>query len=121
MKTSVCKDYTTLAELPRVKADLKEFKARYTDGDLKSFFMDETQDYSAWCHDVVSASVQGFPAGTDYNDETSFCVDLVTMGTSEFCKIRFYCNMELQIDLREVPGINGTPMKLWKCETYKPV
>lgn len=34
MKITVCKEYTTLEYVDQVKADIKEFKARYTDGDL---------------------------------------------------------------------------------------
>ena len=42
MKISVDKSMTTINALPQVKEDLREFKARYTDGDLLRAFMDAT-------------------------------------------------------------------------------
>lgn len=75
----------------KLRADLKEFKARYTDGDLKRAIQDvlDTDFYG----DIVQAKVEAF----GYND-TSFAVDLLIDGFIKMYKIRYYCNIDLKID-----------------------
>lgn len=121
MKITVCKEYTTLSQLPQVKADISEFKARYTDGDLKTFFCDATGNNSMCCADIVSVNVEAFPGGTDYNNETHFSVTVLCRSWHRFIEAHFYCDMELQIntgDLLDYRGIS-TGKKMYSVDVYE--
>lgn len=115
MKTRVNKDLTTLAQAAQVKADLAEFKARYTDGDLMHFYNEATDDPRGYCHRIIESVVEGFPGGSAYNDETQFCVSLIAIDYASVVEIRYYCNMELEIDTRTLP--DGT--KMFSTTVYK--
>ena len=115
MKTKINREYTTIAQAEKVREDLKEFKARYTDGDLMHFYNDAVDDPRGYCHRIIEATVEGFPGGTDYNNETVFSVDLIAIDYSTVLKIHFYCDIELTIDKRTLP--DGT--KMYKTTVYK--
>ena len=66
MKIRINKEYTTIAQAPKVKADLAEFKARYTDGDLLNAFRDAADFWGCLAGDITSCTVEGMPAGTDF-------------------------------------------------------
>lgn len=117
MKITVEKEYTTLAALPKVKADMKEFKARYTDNDLLSAFWDAVEIDHPWGHNVISANVESFPGGTDFDNKTEFHVSLITHGWREFCEIDFYCNLDLTVDTRDLMFSPGE--KMYSQRVYK--
>lgn len=100
MKITVEKQFTTLALLPQVKADMKEFKARYTDIDLLNAFIDATDIVDPYAADILRCDVEAFPAGTDFNDETHFFVEMVTFSYAKICVLRFYVDMNLTVDTR---------------------
>lgn len=122
MKTYIDKSMTTIAQSAKVRDDLKEFKARYTDGDLKHFFLRQTGTTKGYCSRVVEAVVTGFPGGYLYNDETRFCVSLILdsgdpgIMTNEMMKIRYYCDLDLNIDTRDLP--DGTGRKLYSANVF---
>lgn len=115
MTTKVDREYTTLAQVAQVRADLKEFKARYTDGDLMHFYNSATDDARGYCHRVVEAVVTGFPGGTDYGNETHFCVELIAVDYNDVLRIRYYCDMNLDIDTRTL--VDGT--KMYSTTVYR--
>ena len=124
IKTSVNKDYTTLARLAQVKTDLKDFAASYTGGDLLNAFQNATGLYDSYGDTVIAANVEAFPGGSDFGDETHFCVELTTYGYDKFCTIRFYCDKLLTVNVREIPYYghpDREPMKLYEQRVYKPV
>lgn len=115
MKTYIDKEYTTIAQSAKVRDDLKEFKARYTDGDLKHFFLRQTDTSKGYCSRVVEAVVTGFPGGYLYNDETRFCVSLILDSgnpgiPSDMMKICYYCNLDLEINTRDLQDGSGRKM-----------
>lgn len=116
MKTSIDKRYTTLEQADKVREDLKEFKARYTDGDLLRTFCDTFDLYPAHSREVLSVRVVAFPGGTDYSNETHFSVDIIATDDTNcvlgFCTMHYYCDLELAVDTREYP------VKLWDCKVY---
>ena len=63
MKISVDKEFTTLELRDRVKEDLKEFKARYTDGDLLRAFIDATGKMTPTTPTFFPAKSRGSRAG----------------------------------------------------------
>lgn len=104
MNTKIEKDYIYMKDYPQVKEDLKEFKTRYTDTDLRSFAEDAICDkYQKltgksypWGHDIIRADVYAF--GHDSTYGTYFRVDLLLDGYSEICKLQYYTNLNLEID-----------------------
>lgn len=120
MKTSINKDYTALSQLKKVKEDLKEFRGRYTDGDLKLVFMDSTGINEIWNTDVISAEVEAFPAGSLWGDDTHFHVKLITRGFRVFYEVSFYCDLNLTVDTRDLVDYRGisTGKKLYECTKY---
>lgn len=122
MKTYVDKDMTTIAQAAKVREDLKEFKARYTDGDLKRFFLDQTNTTKGYCSRIVEATVTGFPGGAMWGDATMFCVNLLLdscdcgIMSNELIKIRYYCDIELNVDMRDLS--DGSGRKLYQVKVY---
>lgn len=119
MKISINKELTTLAQLPKIKHDLREFRGMYTDGDLLRVFCEQTGFCDAYAHEILSATVEAFPGGTDFDNETAFSVHLLTHGWREFCEIDFYCNAQLEVDLRDLMFTPGK--KLYHQRVYKEV
>ncbi|MBO7309145.1 MAG: hypothetical protein J6V38_05890 [Kiritimatiellae bacterium] len=75
----------------KLRADMKEFKARYTDGDLKRAIEDVLdKDFYG---DIIQAKVEAFGLA-----ETSFAIDLVIDGFVRIYKIRYYCDINLKVD-----------------------
>lgn len=125
MKISVNKEYTTLSQLPKVKDDMKEFKARYTDGDLKNVFCDVVENehehaFRFYCSDIVSVNVEAFPAGDLLDNETSFSVTMLCRRHGEFLEAHFYCNLGLTVDTRDLTDYRGvsTGKKLYSLDRY---
>ena len=122
MKTYIDKTMTTLAQAAKVREDLKEFKARYTDGDLKSFFLRQTDTTKGYCSRVVEAVVKGFPSGFMTGDETHFQVSLLLdtcdcgIMSNELVKIRYYCDLDLNVNLDELG--DGSGRKLYEVKVY---
>lgn len=115
MKFTISKEYTTLAQLPKVKDDIKEFKARYTERDLASYFLSVVDvDNAPFCEEIISCNVNAFPAGYSYNDETAFSVYIIMHGFRSFHEIHFYCDIDLNI--RTDTLIDGT--KMYSCDSY---
>lgn len=118
MKSSISKEHTTLAQLPKVKEDLKEFKSRYTASDLWQFFVETVIDIDLpWNVDIIDGEIEAMPEGTDYNDETCFCVTLTAKGWKSFTVLHFYCDIDGKIDTRDLAFTPGT--KLYSVERYK--
>lgn len=121
MKMHIDKDLTTLAQEAKVRHDMREFRERYTDGDLLRAFYDATDINEAYSHDILSVSVKAFPAGSLFGDKTSFCVEMLTHGWRKFCEIRFYCDLDLEVDTRDLTNWRGESMgeKLYSCAVYE--
>lgn len=114
MKITVNKDFTKISQAEQVKTDIKEFKGRYTDGDLKNAFCDATGIDCLYGAVVLSVTGEAFPGGTDYNDATHFSLEIVARKFNQFIVARFYCDMELQVDVRVLCG-NVT---MYSCDVY---
>ena len=112
MRCMVDYDYTTRLEKQRVLDDLREFKERYTEGDLLRKFYSETDNVDV-TGDVVYFKVYGFPGGTYYNNATHFRVEALLEGFRKIYKVRFYCDLEMNIDTRTVPT------KMYDFERYE--
>lgn len=96
MKVTIDKQYTTVANMPSVRAACKEFKSRYTDGDLKRVAYDDLGMDEFYNAEVVSATVEGFNA-TPYVIATQFWVTLIARTPTHFYTIEYTCDSELNV------------------------
>ena len=121
MKMSINKEYTTLKQAEQVRRDMREFKERYTHGDLLRAFCDATDINETWNHDILSVTVEAFPAGSYFDDVTHFHVKMLTHGWRKFCEIDYYCDLDLNVDTRDLTDWQGVSMgkKLYSCEVYE--
>lgn len=117
MKTAVDREFTPVEFRERVREDLKEFKERYTDGDLLHCFVNATGIIDPYNSKILSCEVVGLPGGTDFNNETRFNVKLITQGFGKFCEVRFFCDMDLVVDTRDLAYSPGR--KLYSCDVYR--
>jgi len=133
MKTIIDRDFTTLAKAEKVKNDLKELKAMYTDNDLLAAFLnalesdehrESMKDYAKSCvlhsADMICCNVTGFPAGTDYmkdgEEPTHFAVEIKTFGLLDAFRIRFYTDLSLSVRLWTV--CFGKEHKMYDLDRY---
>ena len=107
MKVTYDKQYTCPAYVQQVKADMKEFKARYTDNDLINFFKQQVSAAYTGDGDVIRANVEAF---SSYGN-TLFSVNLVTENPIGFCRVSYFCDMDLNITV--------DPENLWDCRIYR--
>ena len=67
MKITVDLDLTTASKVAEVKADAKEFKAIYTDGDLLRMFLDSIPEEDSfeipYNPQIVYCNLEAFPGG----------------------------------------------------------
>lgn len=104
MKIRIEKTYTAPYQMDRVKAEISEFKAMYTEQDILNHFRAETESCEQIPHyfDILHYDIKAFPSGWMYNDINSYCVEMVLTDTGVFSrmiKIRFYINQNFEINL----------------------
>ena len=114
MKITIDKNYTTLAQAAKVRADVKEFKARYVDGDLVRA-AEVFTGKPLWVNEFVRCTISAFPAGSAFGDETSFSVDLLIVAARVIYKVHYYCDINLTVDMR--PTMFGD--KLYSIREYR--
>lgn len=111
MKISIDKNTVTLAQAAAVRADIKEFKARYTDGDLLRAFVDFTGIDAPSGGEVLKATAEAFCACGN----THFMVELYVFSFGRFCVCSFFCDMGLTVDTEERDG----GLTLYSCDVYR--
>lgn len=113
MRITVDKNMTKLAELPKVKADIAEFKKMWLGEDgtpvAEMLKMHICGDLPIWEKmgnvELVSIDGKAFPAGYYYGDETHFKIHLVVRSFRKFADITAYMDM------------NGT-ISIWQMDLY---
>ncbi len=129
IKTSVNREYTTISQMPQVKADLKEFTEIFTTGDLVRMFWDAAErdnvkkitqfrNLSAMSGDCITCTVEGCPGGTDFSNKTVYRVDATIEFYDCFVKIGYY------IDPDYTPGKMiqypfGQTLEMFTFNVYK--
>lgn len=98
MKISMDKKLTLIGNAAKVKNDMKEFKAMYTDGDLRRAFEDVT-DYNCY-GDIIKCDVSA--ANCNVGGDTFYYVEMIIDGWRDFKRISFYCDSNLTIDNEEM-------------------
>ena len=110
MKITMDRKYVEDYQVDRVKADMKEFKERYTDGDLLREFMDQTGNVKPYAADIVYCNVKAIDSGWAYGNTTCFQVSMLCDGIIAMYKLSFYIDMDLKVDTRE-PLVNFQEFK----------
>ena len=110
MKITVNKEYTTISQAPAIKEAIKEFKARYTDGDLLREYRDQTgTDEKLWNFEALEITGESYPAGSYYGNAPAFTFNAILVNRSSFGIVRgfatiyFHCDMDLNIRTDDMP------------------
>lgn len=108
MNITVDKEFTTIAQADKVKADIKEFKAVYTpEAVVKAFAsaLDAENEVSPaaivalQCGEVLTMTGEAFPGGYVYGDETQFAIESTVLCGHEVVSVRFYTDLGLNVSL----------------------
>lgn len=87
MKITVDKTYTTIAAAPAVREAIQDFKAQFTDADVRMYISeaaDEMDEYSLF-GDLISLSGSAYPSGTLYDtDAVTVSLDFVIREYARF-------------------------------------
>jgi len=98
MKLTIDKEYTLVGNLNKVKEDLKTFKARNTENDLRNAFEELTERN---CNgEIVKCEVTAF--NPNVLSDTYFRVDMVIDNYIDFKRISFYCDEYIKIEEDEL-------------------
>lgn len=127
MNITVCKEYTTIAQAPKVKEDIKAFKEAYTARDVLLHFVDALEAegevstaaiVALQCGEVVRVTGDAFPGGTYYNDETHFGFDFTVQCGSQIILAHFYTDADLTFRLwsEPIPGFGRA--RLYRVERF---
>lgn len=113
MRIKIDKEFTMDYQIERVKADAKAFKEMYTDGDLVNAVNKEF-NLSIINPDIIKVEVEAFDSGNAYNEKTSFAVRMILDDWHDIYKIRFFCDLGLDIRKYTVYGDNMYQIRKFK-------
>ena len=105
MKIKVDRNYVESYQLERVKEDMSEFKAMYTDNDILRALRDELDWHEGEVGDVVYMNVEAIDSGWAYGNVTHFVVSAMIDDRWSIYKVRFCVNMNLDIINRHMVSI----------------
>lgn len=94
------KEFIPNDRMEDVRADMKEFKAAYTDGDLKIAFEDATGEYLG--NEILKCRVEAFENCPEGEHETVFSVSMLTDGFVEIQRVYFFCDLRLKVNTDEM-------------------
>lgn len=115
MKVKITKDKEFIKDyqIERVKADAKEFREAFTEKDLYIAFKEATS-LNCMNPEIIKTEVMAFDAGTAYDEETAFEVDMILDDYDIIYKIHFFCNNSLDIRMESCFG-----HKMYQIRTFK--
>lgn len=102
MKIKINRQYVEDYQMDRVKADMKEFKERYTDGELLYQFIEQTDITKPYSSDIVYCNVKAMDSGWAFGNKTVFQVEMLCDNLIAMYKISFYVDMDLHVDTRKL-------------------
>lgn len=117
MKIRLNKEYTEAWMVETIKDAMKDFKAMYTDGDLKRAFEDATDIDTGYSADIIRCNVDAFDAGYAFDNKPVFAVDMLMEKHDGFTKIHFYVDADLNVDTRTL----NDGMKSYSAKEYKEI
>lgn len=92
MKVRLNKEYTTVSNVDRVKADIAAFRSAFTDNDLLRMFCENVEIGSPVSYgcEVISADVDGWSTDTALFYRTHFSVEMFVYCYSSVCKVYYH-------------------------------
>lgn len=93
MKITVDKQFTNGYEMRQVKEDIKNFKERFTVGDLIRAIGEQCDKWFI-ASEVIKCEATAFPAGSDFDNKTLFCFEIIVDHFVNFSRIRTYFTTE---------------------------
>lgn len=121
MRIKIDRQYVENYQLERVKEDMKSFSKSFTLEDLRIAFETQTGTYLGWNPKIINAEIFAMDSGWACGNQTIFCVDmLLDSGLDVLYKIRFYINMDLNVNTGDLVGFNGTIYgKMYDVKKFK--
>lgn len=101
------KQFTPIAKAKQVRADIKEFKSRYTAGDLARTFEETFHFYDIYATDVINITGEAF---TECGGDTQFRIVMLLKGCTKIYEIQFFTNLNLEY---------STDPLLWSVNIYE--
>lgn len=97
MKITIDKKNTEGYQREQVKADIAEFKACFTDGDILREFIDQL-DLDIFVYDIIYINGEAFPSGWACGNDTNFMIEVMfKANVNEIYEAYFFCDMSLNI------------------------
>lgn len=121
MKITMNKEMTTISMKNNLKEAMKEFKARYTDYDLRNALHGVFAEAELWeaCNalygDIIRCDVDAFPEYTTIWVGAHYAVEMVIESTIRITRVRFYVDQDLKVDT----GRDLITMRIFDDETGK--
>lgn len=109
MKIKIDEEFTTLAQAPKVREDIKTFKAMFTEADVTGAAR-AAADFNG---DLLSLTGEAFPGGYFYKDATKFHFIAFLWDWSKVIRVSFYCDMDMTIDNTTTDGKPMTDVDIW--------
>lgn len=116
MRITLDKDYIESWQMDRVKEDVKAFKEMYKEEDLLGAFRAQVCDFVI-VEEILKTKVEAFDSGWAMDNKTVFRVEMVVDAWNSIYKIRFYVDMGLAVDTRDLTG----GVKMYDIKEYKAV
>lgn len=104
MKITMDKQFTSLNLAKDVKAAMKEFKAMYTDGDVRQCLFNYFSDQDRWdvCDtlsgEILKCELSAAPKNFTWFDGMQYAVEIIIQNWDGFTFCRFYIDQNLRID-----------------------
>lgn len=104
MRITMDKQFTSMEMAKDVKAAMKEFKAMYTDNDVRNTLFNYFSNQDRWdaCDalsgEVIKCELSAAPKNFTWWDGIQYAVEIVIQNWGGFTFCRFYIDQHLNID-----------------------
>ena len=129
MKITIDREHTEAFQMERTKEQVKEFKAIYTDGDLRRMFLaaldmsnPDNQVFAAnenhiACGDIVYCNLEAFACGYSETSETHYMVSMLIESVICCIKLYFFISQNGVVSTEPVYG-GGKAQYTYRMEKY---
>lgn len=109
------KEFTEKWTIEQVKADAKEFQNSTTYEDIMCAFRSQT-NWNDRYDSIVKIDIDAMDAGSFYGNKTIFCVEALLESFDTYYKVRFYIDMDMNVDTRTVA--NGADIDMYNVRKF---
>ena len=120
MRIKLDRKYIENYQMERVKSDVKFFSEVYALSDLRIAFESQVGIDFGYNPEILKAEISAMDSGWATGNKTIFYVYMVVDGGGNIYKIRFYIDMDLNVDTGDLVGFNGAIYgKMYDVEKFK--